>query len=74
MKMMGMAEKKTKKEIKIEQKKNPFGYPPLPTVYNMKAYFSSTWGDRKQAKPSLMGEGTKLMEQKKCIVGCDAGN
>ena len=72
--MMGMGEK-AKKKIKTNKKtKKKFCYATnssskmwRPTVFRSRR-------DQKQAGPSLMREGTKLLRQKKHRIGGDVGN
>ena len=66
---------KTEKENKnkIEQKKNPFNYSPIPrSIIWMPTVFRYPRG-LKQVVPSLMEERTKQMGQKKSKVGRSAG-
>ena len=51
--------KRTKKKREIEQKKNPFGYPPILPSYNMEAYcFSVSEGTK--SKPDIHKWETEL--------------
>ena len=54
---------KTKtKKIGKSKDKTLFGYPPVPTVYDVASrLFSGVRADRKQAELSLYGSGSKLM-------------